>query len=117
MNLKKEVITLAKNAQAAFRANLGLTADIKNRALKEMGRSLLAKKETILKANRKDILVASASGVSPAFIDRLSLDDKRIKEMADSILQVSKLPDLLGRTIKSWRRPNGLKINKVRVPI
>jgi len=117
MNLKKEMIALAKNAQLAFRVNLGLTAKIKNKVLKEMSRSLLANKEVILKANKKDILAAYASGVSPAFIDRLSLDEKRIKEMADSMLQVARLPDPLGRSIKSWRRPNGLKINKLSVPI
>ena len=79
--------------------------------------ALLKGKNYILAANKRDIAKAWASGLSAAFIDRLTLNEKRIKEMADSLFQVSRLKDSIGETIKKWRASSGLQIHKVRVPI
>ncbi len=117
MNLKDELIRIAKTAQGSCRANVALSARIKNKVLLDMAAQLLRKKNFILAANGKDIKIALASGGTRAFVDRLALNEKRIKEMSDSLAQVAKLPDPVGGLIKSWRRPNGLMINKVRVPI
>jgi glutamate-5-semialdehyde dehydrogenase len=117
MDLKKELTSMAKNAQAASRYLATLSSDKKNEILKVMAAALIKNKSHILKANRKDINKARAMKLSKAFIDRLSLSEKRITEMSDSLLEVAKLNDPVGEVIKAWRRPNGLWIHKVRVPI
>jgi glutamate-5-semialdehyde dehydrogenase len=117
MDLKKELTSMAKNAQAASRYIATLSSDKKNEILKVMAAALIKNKSHILKANRKDINKARAMKLSKAFIDRLSLSEKRITEMSDSLLEVAKLNDPVGEVIKAWRRPNGLWIHKVRVPI
>ena len=117
MKVKEELTNIAKNALEASRAMSAVSSAKKNEVLKDMALALIAKKEHILKANKKDIAQAVTSRLSRAFIDRLTLDDKRIKEMSDSLVQISELSDPIGEIIKSWDRPNGLKIEKVRVPI
>lgn len=82
-----------------------------------MALALNSKKNYILRANRIDIAKARAQRLSSAFIDRLTLNDKRIKEMSDCLRELAKLADPVGKTIKAWRRPNGLWIHKVRTPI
>ncbi len=96
---------------------LAVSSAKKNEALKDMARALSNKKSYILKANKKDIQRAVRQGLSAAFIDRLTLNAQRIKEMSGSLLEIAKLNDPVGEVIKAWRRPNGLWINKVRVPI
>lgn len=82
-----------------------------------MAFELINKKAMILKANKKDISKAKTQGLPRALIDRLTLNVKRIREMSDSLLEISRLSDPVGEVIKAWRRPNGLWIHKVRVPI
>jgi glutamate-5-semialdehyde dehydrogenase len=117
MNLKTELTTIAKNAQEAYRNAMGVSSATKNKVLQEMAGAIIDKKESILKANKKDITRAKAAGLSRALIDRLTLSDKRIKEMSDSLLEIAALADPVGEVIKAWRRPNGLWIHKVRQPI
>ncbi|MFA5095909.1 MAG: glutamate-5-semialdehyde dehydrogenase [Candidatus Omnitrophota bacterium] len=117
MELKKELIRIAKNAKAAsaFLANLGTVE--KNRILEEMAGNLEQAEERILKANKKDIAGARAAKLPAAFIDRLALDHQRVAEMAAGLRAVAKLEDPIGAEIRSWQVPSGLKIRKVRVPI
>jgi glutamate-5-semialdehyde dehydrogenase len=96
---------------------LSVSSATKNKILKDMASTLSRKKNLILKANKNDIQKARKARLSSAFIDRLTLTEKRIKEMSDSLLEVARLEDPVGETIKAWRRPNGLWIHKVRVPI
>ena len=117
MDLKKELTQLAKEAQSASRALLGLSSATKNKVLKSMAKELMRKKKLILKANKKDIQKARARGLLPALIDRLALNEKRIKEMADSLIALTKLANPVGEVIEAWRRPNKLWIQKVRTPI
>ena len=117
MGLKEELINTAKNAADASRFMLTVSSATKNKVLKSMALALISKKESILKANKKDIARAAKSRLSAAFIDRLTLGPKRIKEMSDSLIEISKLNDPVGEVIKAWRRPNGLWIHKVRVSI
>ena len=117
MNLKQELTNLAKNAQQASRLMVNVSEETKNSALEEMAADLLKKKAYILKENKKDIKKAKASKLASAFIERLTLSERRIQEMADSLLEMAKLSDPVGEVIKAWRRPNGLWIHKVRVPI
>ncbi len=117
MNLKIQLTNIAKNAQEAYRRSISLSSAAKNKALKDMAKALLRNEDIILKANKKDIRNAIAAKLPSAFVDRLTLNKDRIKEMSDSLFAIAKLPDPVGRVIKSWRLPNGLWIHKVRVPI
>jgi len=117
MSIKTELTTIAKKAQEAYRDATAISSDTKNKVLEEMAEAIVVKKDSILKANRKDIAHARARGLSRAFIDRLTLSDKRIKEMSGSLLEIAALVDPVGEVIKAWRRPNGLWIHKVRQPI
>jgi glutamate-5-semialdehyde dehydrogenase len=117
MELKKEITQIAQSAKEASCFLVALSTRDKNRILREMAVGLIRNRAALLKANKKDIAIASRQGLSQSFIDRLSLDTKKIKEMADSISAVASLRDPVGEVIKEWERPNGLRIRKVRVPI
>jgi glutamate-5-semialdehyde dehydrogenase len=117
MGVKDDVFKLAVNArEAAFRA-LDISTDTKNRVLRKMAAALLSARRKIIAANTKDRAAGKRAGLSPAMIDRLTLDAKRIRQMADSLNEIAALPDPVHEVIKAWRRPNGLWIHKVRVPI
>ena len=106
------ILERAKKASLKF----DLNTELKNKLLRKMSKALLANKEYLLKENLKD--VAKAKGIkSKSFVDRLRLTEKRIKEMANSLQEIALLKDPVGEVISGWRRPNGLEIRKVRVPI
>ena len=112
-----EVAAKARAAKEASRA-LGLaTTRAKNDALTLMARALEEKAGTIVEANRADLERARAKGYPRAFVDRLTLTDSRIEEMAAGVRQVAALPDPVGETVEVWRRPNGVEISRVRVPL
>jgi len=115
--LLSEVIRKAKEAKAASLDLMALPTLVKNRALHYMADALHANIEKILYENAIDLDHAVKSGKTGAFIDRLTLDEKRIKDMADGIRTVKSLSDPVGETIAMWRRPNGLEIGQRRVPI
>jgi glutamate-5-semialdehyde dehydrogenase len=117
MGLKQELTDRARNAQQASRFMVNVSSLKKNKILKEMALALNAKKGVILKANKKDLRGAKTIGLSSALIDRLTLNEKRLKEMSESLLEIARLSDPVGEVIKAWSRPNGLWIHKVRVPI
>ena len=117
MNLKKEIKKIAEGAKAASRSLLSLKTGLKNAILKKMARALIRSKSYIMKANKKDLKKAKGRKLKASFIDRLHLTDKRIKDMAGSINEVAKLGDPVGTIEKLIKRPNGLQIRKMRVPI
>jgi glutamate-5-semialdehyde dehydrogenase len=82
-----------------------------------MARSIRAATPAILAANREDVAEAEAAGMTAAFVDRLRLDEKRIAAMADGVDVVAALPDPVGAVIAGWDRPNGMRIEQVRVPL
>src|SRR5438067_1334315 len=94
-----------------------MSTEGKNAALLAMADQLCASAGTILHANGEDVEKATTDQLSLPIIDRLKLDGKRIREMADDIRQVAALEDPVGKVIAEWTRPNGLHISKVRVPI
>ncbi len=116
-NLRKEIIDIAKGAKEASRIMGGLSSAIKDKALLAMADGLEREKAEIFKANKKDILLCRKKKLKSAFIDRLTLNDKRIKSMADSLREVAKIHDPIGEIIKMWRRPNGLWIGKIKVAL
>lgn len=102
--------------EASFELPL-LAQDIKNTALALMAGALIRNKDYLLKENLKDIIRIKEKNVAPSLIDRLTLNDKRIKEMSASLEEIALLDDPVGKIISQKKRPNGLLIKKVRVPI
>ncbi len=111
------VAAKARAAKEASRALALASTRAKNEALGQMARALEEKAATIVEANRADLERARAKGYARAFVDRLTLTDTRIEEMAAGIRQVAALPDPVGETVEAWRRPNGVEISRVRVPL
>jgi glutamate-5-semialdehyde dehydrogenase len=115
--MKERIINIAKNAASAAGVLAGLSSLEKNKILEEMAHALIENSGVILKANKKDLVLAKKVKLPARLMDRLLLDERRIKDMADCLLNVAKLDDPVGKEIKSWDSPSGLKIHKVRVPI
>ena len=108
---------LATRARAAARALALASPDQKNNALQAMERAIRGNVPTILAANAEDVAEARAAGASPAFVDRLTLTQARINAMADGIATVREIADPVGVVTESWQRPNGMTIERVRVPL
>src|SRR5215468_7888017 len=109
---------LATHARAAARVLALAPAEQKNRALDAMARAICANAAAILAANAEDVAEARASGdATSAFIVRLALTPSRIEAMADGIATVRAIPDPVGVVTESWQRPNGMTIERVRVPL
>ena len=108
---------LGRGARAAARTLALAPASQKNAALAAMAKAVRMQADAILAANAEDVDEAGAETASPAFLDRLTLDDGRVKAMADGIEIVRGLPDPVGKITESWTRPNGMTIERVRVPL
>lgn len=108
---------LGQRAVAAKYEMQMLSTETKNSALTKVAERLVADQEAILLANEKDIKKGEENGMHPGLIDRLRLTEDRIKAMAEGLMQVVDLPDPIGEVLSTTTRPNGLKINKVRVPL
>ena len=113
----ENVHEIGKIARAAARSLASLSAEAKDRALLGMADALEKEAKAILSANAVDLDNANKKGMSGALLDRLMLDDRRIQQMAEGLRAVAALADPVGEVIQSWSRPNGLQINKIRVPI
>jgi len=108
---------IGKRARAAAAALALVDADTKDRALNAMADALVEHAGEILKANEEDLARARADGVAGALIDRLTLNAKRIEGMAQGLRDLTSLPDPVGEVVSTWARPNGLQIERVRVPL
>jgi len=117
MTLQDQILDFGRSARAAARQLRKCSTDQKNRGLLAMADRLLSMEGAILDANTSDVEKAKTDGLSAAMIDRLTLNPKRVAAIADGIRQVAALPDPVGEIIRDWTRPNGLRIQKVRVPI
>jgi glutamate-5-semialdehyde dehydrogenase len=113
----RSVEELSAQARAAARALAGAPAPAKVAALRGAAARLRTDAERIMAANASDVARAHAAGENAAFIDRLTLTPARIEVMARGLEEIAALPDPVGETIAAWRRPNGLEIAQVRVPI
>src|SRR5438309_2432623 len=108
---------LAAHARAAARVLALASPEQKNRALDAIARAIRANAPAILSANAEDVAEVRASGATSAFIDRLTLTQARIDAMADGVAIVRAIPDPVGAVTESWQRPNGMVIERVRVPL
>ena len=115
--MRELVETRARAAREAARTLALANARVKGEALFAMARGLEEKAPAVLEANRADLERARGQGHPRAFLDRLTLTDTRVDSMVAGIRQVAALPDPVGETVRGWRRPNGIEIAKVRVPL
>jgi len=111
------VEALARRAKAASVALRVLPTAAKNAALEAMAQALLQRAPEILAANAVDVAAAAGKGVTGALLERLRLNEKKILAMAEGCRAVAALPDPVGRVLSGERRPNGLQIEQVRVPL
>ncbi|ADY73696.1 Gamma-glutamyl phosphate reductase [Desulfurobacterium thermolithotrophum DSM 11699] len=113
MNVKE----MAKRAKEVSYKLTDISTEIKNRTLKKAAELLRERKELIEKENQKDLIAGEEKGLSKAMLDRLLLNEKRINGMIQVLNDVASLNDPVGEIIKMWKRPNGIKIGKMRVPL
>ena len=117
MSLETDLLHMGQQARAAALQLALLTTEQKNAILLAMADELVGSEAAILAANAEDLAAADANGLTAAMKDRLRLDSKRLHAMADGVRQVATLPDPVGELLSSWTRPNGMTIEKKRVPI
>ena len=115
--LRETMLGLGRAARTAAATLARASADQRTDALNHAATAIRATRGTIADANRRDLQSARDKQLSPAMIDRLMLDDGRIEAMARGLAEVASLPDPIGTVLAAWTRPNGLKIERVRVPL
>ncbi|HVJ51132.1 MAG TPA: glutamate-5-semialdehyde dehydrogenase [Aliidongia sp.] len=116
-DLAAEMRALGERAREAAKLLAQASSAAKNAGLTEAAASLRAHGALILAENARDVAEATARGISAAFLDRLTLDARRVEAMAAGLDQIALLPDPIGKVEASWVRPNGLSISRVRVPL
>ena len=108
---------IGRDAKAAARVLAIAPAEQKNRALSAMAKAIRGGKAAILSANAQDMTDGKAAGLTGSFLDRLELNDKRIEAMAEGLDVIRELADPVGKVTESWTQPNGMTIERVRVPL
>jgi glutamate-5-semialdehyde dehydrogenase len=111
------VAELCLRARDAARVLAATDTATKNRALLAIADALEARTPEILEANARDLEAGHESGLSDALMDRLALDEARVKAMADGVRKIAALPDPVGEVVDGWRLPNGLDVRKTLVPL
>jgi len=117
MDIKTYVFDKAKEAKEGAEILGKALSKKKDLVLLKMADALREKSGMLILENQKDTKYAEKKGLSKALIDRLTLNEKRIDEMAQGLIEVAALPDPVGEITKMWRRPNGMTVGKMRVPI
>lgn len=113
----EEILQITRAAKAAAREAANLRTPQKDAVLRRAAEHLIASQPRILEENQKDLRAAEAKGLSKAMLDRLTLNEKRVAEMAQGLREIVELPDPVGQVVKGWTRPNGLRVEKVRIPL
>jgi glutamate-5-semialdehyde dehydrogenase len=116
-SLKQEALELGKRAKNAARQLAPLSSEEKNKALLTMADKLEAHSVFLIKENEKDLELANKAGASSAVLDRIALNPSRVNGMAKGLRDVAALPDPVREVIKMWRRPNGLQVGRMRIPL
>jgi glutamate-5-semialdehyde dehydrogenase len=116
-SLQQEMRSLAERARAAARVLGRAPTAQKDEALRAAAAAIGRRARAILAENRADVAAAKEEGQSAAFQDRLALDPKRLDGIANALLEVAALPDPVGEVTSTWRRPNGVEVKKVRIPL
>jgi glutamate-5-semialdehyde dehydrogenase len=117
MSVADVVRDRAAHAKRAFVAVAEASGEQRNEALLRSAELLAKRRSKVMRANAIDLEGAEAGGLSPAMIDRLTITDARLEEMARGLREVAEFPDPVGRVLEEWTRPNGLRLAKVSVPL
>lgn len=117
MSIVDDVKNMAVNARKASFELASLSTATKNRMLLMMADAITANSATLIAENSKDLASGREKGLSPAMLDRLMLDEKRISSIADALREVAALPDPVGEVTRMQKRPNNLMVGKMRIPL
>ncbi|MBP1753150.1 MAG: glutamate-5-semialdehyde dehydrogenase [Geobacteraceae bacterium] len=117
MNIAEKIRQIAADSRQASFAMARLSSGAKNDLLMNMATALMENTERLIEENKKDLAAAEKKGLSFAMLDRLMLNENRVKAMADGLCEVAALPDPVGEVTRMWKRPNGLMVGKMRIPL
>jgi glutamate-5-semialdehyde dehydrogenase len=117
MTVAEKIRKIAADARQASFAMARLSSGAKNDLLMNMAMALINNTYHLIEENKKDLASGEKKGLSSAMIDRLMLDEGRIRAMADGLREVANLPDPVGEVTRMWKRPNGLMVGKMRIPL
>ena len=117
MDFMTGVREMARRAREASLPLARLSTEIKNRALLAMAENLERNQKRLLKENQKDLVAGEKVPLSPSLIDRLRLTPTVIRGMAEGLREVARLPDPVGEVVRMWKRPNGLMVGRMRIPL
>ena len=115
--LKDAALNLGRRAKAAARQLAQVPTADKNRALSLIADQIEKQRSFLIAENRKDLESAKNAGASRALLDRIALDAARVKAMANGLREIILLPDPVREVVKMWRRPNGLQVGRMRIPL
>ncbi len=117
MKVQETVVDMCRAARRSVRALAAASTDAKNCCLRDVAKLLRGSQARLLEANGGDVRRGREAGLSSALVDRLTLNGARVEAMAKGLEEVAALPDPVGETIAQWRRPNGLEIGQIRIPL
>ncbi|MCM2359828.1 MAG: glutamate-5-semialdehyde dehydrogenase [Geobacteraceae bacterium] len=117
MTIAEKIRKIAADARQASLAMARLSSGVKNDLLLNMALALINNAPHLVEENRKDLEAGEKKGLSAAMLDRLMLDEARIRGMAEALREVANLPDPVGEVTKMWKRPNELMVGKMRIPL
>jgi len=116
-DIRLQTAEMGRKARGASAALARLSSEAKNAALIAMADALVENRALIIRENAKDVEKARALGLSPAMLDRLALDEKTIRGISQGLSEIAALPDPVGKITSMWRRPNGLLVGRMRIPL
>src|SRR6185503_9870659 len=117
VELKQAMLALGQAARRAAREMARAATPVKNRALEAIAAQIRSQQKQVLQENAKDAAAAKDAGKDPAFVDRLTLDEKLVEQMAEGVEQVAQLDDPVGALSERVRRPTGIEVARMRVPL
>ena len=117
MTIAEQIRKIAVDARQASHVMARLSSGAKDGLLLAMADALIANIALLMKENKKDLAAGEQKGLSDAMLDRLMLDESRIKSMASGLREVAALPDPVGEVTRMWKRPNDLQVGKMRIPL
>ncbi|MCK5227704.1 MAG: glutamate-5-semialdehyde dehydrogenase, partial [Desulfobulbaceae bacterium] len=116
-SIRNTVESMARKAREAGRGMLRLSTEVKNNVLARMAEALMEQKDSIRQENEKDLAAGREKGLSPAMLDRLTLSDKVMQSMVDGLHEVAALPDPVGEVDEMVKRPSGIVVGRMRIPL
>ncbi|MBU2261013.1 MAG: glutamate-5-semialdehyde dehydrogenase [Proteobacteria bacterium] len=115
--IRLQIVEMGQKARRASAALARLSSEAKNRALVAMAGALVENRDMIIRENGRDLEKARELGLSPAMIDRLALNEGTIRGISAGLSEIAALPDPVGKITSMWRRPNGLVVGRMRIPL